>query len=95
MSQNKEVIPHADLIRAVLDGKEVEYLSNDNLGWRRFSESANALLYMANCPHWQYRIKPEPVTKEQALEALRNIVAEGVWANDDEENLRRFIEESP
>ena len=68
MSQNKD-IPHADLIRAVLDGKEVEYLLDDNLGWRRFSESANAILYMANCPHWQYRLKPEPHKWQREMDA--------------------------
>jgi hypothetical protein len=89
---------HADLIRAVLDGKTVQHRIV-NFGpsgpwdiWKTVDPEA-AVLLMVKHPRGEYRIEPNPpVTKEQALAAL---IAYGYGSERASETLRRFIEEQP
>jgi hypothetical protein len=99
-----ETIPHADLIRAVLDGKVVQWRAvGKNVGeWIDYdSDVLDVVAALArdlsrNNGDYEFRLKPEPVTKEQALAALAHVhvgfdnfnVGQEVW-----ETLRRFIEE--
>jgi hypothetical protein len=53
-------VKHADLIRAALDGKEIQW-SPGGAGWQTFLSPDNAIYYMTGRPSlYQYRIKPEP-----------------------------------
>jgi hypothetical protein len=54
---------YADLIRAALDGKTIQYqyTRTKNPIWIDFVASANAIRVLATeSPHYEYRCKPEP-----------------------------------
>lgn len=91
-------VPHADLIRAVLDGKVVQYRALENEPprvWTNPLWTPGAMISMlVNQAHrYEFRLKPETVTKEQALAALNKVFR--TWSDDDHDLVRRFIEEQP
>jgi hypothetical protein len=52
-------IPHEGVVRAHLDGKEIQHSAPACPGWVDYvpGQDYNPL----NCPHWDWRIKPEDV----------------------------------
>jgi hypothetical protein len=88
------IFPKADLIRAVLDGKVIEQYWHGK--WNTL-DAREALLRLSS---WtpddgEFRVKLDPVTKEQALEALRDLCgfADSDAADTHGVILRRYIEE--
>lgn len=61
--EQPEPIPHADLIRAVLDGKVVQV--DDGAGFRdeRFVPGQMVAWLAKPSPGWKFRLKPEPVVR--------------------------------
>lgn len=53
-------IPHADLIRAVLDGKVVQFREQDGDEWDRYL-TEGTIRNIIDHPEWQWRVKPESV----------------------------------
>ena len=59
--ENKPIIPHADIIRAVLDGKTVQWESHD--GWHDIPNTLGGVAEIAEAPDVKHRIKPEPAVR--------------------------------
>ena len=53
-------IKNADLIRAVLDGKQVQY-KDRTLGWLDYVDSKRAISALLSWEKDEFRIKPEPM----------------------------------
>lgn len=100
-SDKPNAIPHADMIRAVLDGKVVQWRAVGKYAgqWQDYDSelldmvAALTIDLQKSRGDYEFRIKPEPVTKEQALEALEKVLRAEYGATVD--TLRRFIEEQP
>lgn len=56
-------IPNADLIRAVLDGKTVQWRTSKDSEWRDLSSFRGALICLAQAKYDEVRLKPEPVVR--------------------------------
>lgn len=68
VSEAGPVIPHADILRALLDGKAVQYKSPNGPDlWVTMEGTAADAAYVLNYPSMQYRIKRDPITKYCAL----------------------------
>jgi hypothetical protein len=89
-------VPHADLIRAVLDGKVVQkHVAGE---WATYDNPITALKQLVQAADFgsgvEFRVKPDPVTKEQALKAYDVLLnTGGINMALAREQLRRFIEE--
>ncbi len=55
------MIPNAELIRAVLDGKQVEFRCAGDAEWRTFANPESAISHLAtfSAKSFEFRIKPE------------------------------------
>lgn len=63
MEQTKLNIPHADLIRAVLDGAQVQTRVSDTDVWQD-ATATWALSWMTNeVGRFQFRLKPDPLVR--------------------------------
>jgi hypothetical protein len=60
-----EPIPHADLIRAVLDGKVVQF--KNTADWNDVPQGLPGVVFIAHhvqaTPNFEWRLKPEPVVR--------------------------------
>ena len=54
-------IPHADIIRAILDGKAVQIFRAP--GWDDVAPTAANVAYIAGYPDGKFRVKPETVVR--------------------------------
>lgn len=89
-------IKHADLIRAVLDGKTVQAGYKDG-SWEDCTPH-EAIAEMVGNPDTAFRLKPDLVTKEQALRALAHMDALTHLSDEAAEHratLHQFIEQQP
>lgn len=77
-----EAIPHADLIRAVLDGKTVQFWSENR--WWDGDNRAKAIKLILDYPGGKYRLKPEPEVRYLAVYIdAGGDVAFSIWHNRD------------
>jgi hypothetical protein len=53
-------VKHADLIRAVLDGKTVQFREGPRDDWYEYGHPW-AIPQMIQHPEWEWRLKPEPL----------------------------------
>lgn len=62
-----EAIPHADLIRAVLDGKTVQWRNVVAQKWLNLLTARDAIHSLAAFPDREYRLKPENIVRHMGI----------------------------
>jgi hypothetical protein len=67
---------HADEIKAAADGAQVQYRLNGTDRWRGWEEKGHFPHFN---PHFQWRLKPKPVTVRYRVALMQSPLPEGVY----------------